>query len=213
MKPRSARCSAHGRIEAGEPVNPWQSSTPTGPPSWRNGSAPGWTGTVTSSLLSDRLLASSHAEGPVVLLDPQGSWSGPSCGCSSGRGSRASRTSLGGGGVLACNHLSFSDSIFLPLVVERRVTFLAKSDYFNGRGRQGPAHRGLLQGRRPAPGRPLRRPGLGGGAEHRAEGAQRGRLLGIYPEGTRSPDGRLYRGKTGSPGWRSRARSPSSRSR
>ncbi len=101
-----------------------------------------------------------------------------------------------GGAILASNHLSFSDSVFLPLVVPRRVTFLAKSDYFTERGLKGRLKglffRGIGQ-------LPVDRSG-GKASEAALRGALnvlRGGLLGVYPEGTRSPDGRLYRGKTG----------------
>ena len=102
-----------------------------------------------------------------------------------------------GGAILASNHLSFSDSIFLPLVVQRRVTFLAKADYFTGRGLKGRLTAGFFRGVGQLP---VDR--AGGRASEAALNAglkvlRRGELLGIYPEGTRSPDGRLYRGKTG----------------
>jgi 1-acyl-sn-glycerol-3-phosphate acyltransferase len=102
-----------------------------------------------------------------------------------------------GGAIFASNHLSFSDSIFLPLVVERRITFLAKADYFTGAGFKGwltaKFFRGVGQ-------LPVDR--SGGSASEAALRTglrilRRGECLGIYPEGTRSPDGRLYRGKTG----------------
>jgi len=102
-----------------------------------------------------------------------------------------------GGAILASNHLSFSDSIFLPLVLRRRVTFLAKSDYFTGRGLKGRLTAAFVRG---AGQLPVDR--SGGQASEAAlrtglRVLRRGDLLGIYPEGTRSPDGRLYRGKTG----------------
>ncbi len=102
-----------------------------------------------------------------------------------------------GAAILASNHLSFSDSFFLPLVVKRRVTFLAKSDYFTGRGIKGRLTAGFFRGVGQLP---VDR--SGGMASEAALGTglrvlRRGELLGIYPEGTRSPDGRLYRGKTG----------------
>lgn len=99
--------------------------------------------------------------------------------------------------ILASNHLSVIDSVFLPLVVDRRVTFLAKKEYFTGKGLKGWLTRqfflatGML---------PIDR---GGGAASEASlrtGLQvlsEGKALGIYPEGTRSPDARLYRGRTG----------------
>jgi 1-acyl-sn-glycerol-3-phosphate acyltransferase len=94
--------------------------------------------------------------------------------------------------ILAPNHTSFCDSFFLPLVLRRRVTFVAKAEYFDSwktawffrAAGQIPMHR------------------QGGSASERALAAARdvlsgGGVLGIYPEGTRSPDGRLYRGHTG----------------
>lgn len=102
-----------------------------------------------------------------------------------------------GGAILASNHLSFSDSIFLPLIVRRRMTFLAKSDYFTGRGVKGKLTAGFFKG---AGQLPVDRSG-GKASEAALKTGLRvlteGHLLGIYPEGTRSPDGRLYRGKTG----------------
>jgi 1-acyl-sn-glycerol-3-phosphate acyltransferase len=102
-----------------------------------------------------------------------------------------------GAAVFASNHLSFSDSIFLPLVVSRRVTFLAKSDYFTGRGVKGRATAAFFKGAGQ-----LSVDRSGGRAGQAAVNSglkvlRRGELLGIYPEGTRSPDGRLYRGRTG----------------
>ncbi len=94
--------------------------------------------------------------------------------------------------ILASNHLSFSDSIFLPMVLRRRVTFVAKAEYFEQKRTkwfftmmgQIPVKRG------------------GGPASERAlqaaeEVLNAGGVFGIYPEGTRSPDGRLYKGRTG----------------
>jgi 1-acyl-sn-glycerol-3-phosphate acyltransferase len=99
--------------------------------------------------------------------------------------------------IIASNHLSFSDSIFMPLVVPRKVTFLAKSEYFTS-----PGPKGLLKkltfialGQVPVD--------RSGGRRSEAAiitGLQvlsEGKCLGIYPEGTRSPDGRLYKGRTG----------------
>ena len=102
-----------------------------------------------------------------------------------------------GGAILASNHLSFSDSIFLPLVVPRRITFLAKADYFTGSGVKGKLTKGFFAGVGQVP---IDRSG-GKASEAAIRTGQRilggGSLLGLYPEGTRSPDGRLYRGKTG----------------
>ena len=102
-----------------------------------------------------------------------------------------------GAAILASNHLSFSDSIFLPLMVPRRITFLAKSDYFTTGGFKGRLKAGFFRGVGQVP---VDRAG-GRASQAALETALRildqGKLLGIYPEGTRSPDGRLYRGKTG----------------
>jgi 1-acyl-sn-glycerol-3-phosphate acyltransferase len=102
-----------------------------------------------------------------------------------------------GPAILASNHLSFSDSIFLPLVIERRVTFLAKADYFTGRGLKGRATAAFFKGVGQLP---IDRSGGRAGEAALRSGLKvlrRGEVLGIYPEGTRSPDGRLYRGRTG----------------
>ncbi|HPE11490.1 MAG: 1-acyl-sn-glycerol-3-phosphate acyltransferase [Actinobacteria bacterium] len=100
-----------------------------------------------------------------------------------------------GPAILASNHLSFSDSIFLPLVCKRHITFLAKAEYFTGKGIKGWATRAFMKGVGQVP---IDR---SGGADAALNTAKRvlgeNELLGIYPEGTRSPDGRLYRGKTG----------------
>jgi 1-acyl-sn-glycerol-3-phosphate acyltransferase len=102
-----------------------------------------------------------------------------------------------GAAIFASNHLSFSDSIFLPLMVPRRMTFLAKSDYFTGRGLKGKATAAFFKGVGQLP---VDRSGGKAGEAALNSGLRilrRGELLGIYPEGTRSPDGRLYRGRTG----------------
>ena len=102
-----------------------------------------------------------------------------------------------GGAILASNHLSFSDSIFLPLKVTRPVTFLAKSDYFTGKGIKGALTRWFFK----ATGQlPIDRSGGKASEDSLNTGLgvlERGLLLGIYPEGTRSPNGKLYRGRTG----------------
>lgn len=99
--------------------------------------------------------------------------------------------------ILASNHLSFIDSVFLPLVVPRRVAFLAKSEYFTGTGLKGWATRLFMT----ASGQlPIDRSG-GKASEDSLNTGLRvlgsGGVLGIYPEGTRSPDAKLYRGRTG----------------
>lgn len=99
--------------------------------------------------------------------------------------------------ILACNHLSFSDSIFTPLVMKRKVTFVAKAEYFTGKGIKGWLSRMFFVG---AGTIPVDRSG-GEAAQAALDTLLRvlgeGNIAGIYPEGTRSPDGRLYRGKTG----------------
>jgi 1-acyl-sn-glycerol-3-phosphate acyltransferase len=102
-----------------------------------------------------------------------------------------------GPAIIASNHLSFSDSIFMPLVVRRRVTFVAKAEYFTGTGLTGFLIRMFFKGTGTIP---VDRSG-GQAAQAALDTGRRilseGHLFGIYPEGTRSPDGRLYRGKTG----------------
>ena len=102
-----------------------------------------------------------------------------------------------GAAILASNHLSFVDSIFLPLMIDRPVAFLAKSDYFTGKGLKGWATRMFFKGTGQLP---IDRSGGKASEASLNTGLQvlgRGDLLGIYPEGTRSPDGKLYRGRTG----------------
>jgi 1-acyl-sn-glycerol-3-phosphate acyltransferase len=102
-----------------------------------------------------------------------------------------------GGAIFASNHLSFSDSIFLPLVVPRRITFPAKMEYFTGTGLKGWATKMFFT----VTGQiPIDRSGGEASMTALRQGLKvlrRGELFGIYPEGTRSPDGRLYKGKTG----------------
>jgi 1-acyl-sn-glycerol-3-phosphate acyltransferase len=113
-----------------------------------------------------------------------------------------------GPAIIAGNHLTVVDSLFMPLVVERKVAFLAKSDYFTGRGVKGWLKRIFFGGTGNVP---IDR--SGGKASEAAlrtglKILERGDLLGIYPEGTRSPDGRLYRGRTGVARMALEARAP-----
>jgi 1-acyl-sn-glycerol-3-phosphate acyltransferase len=99
--------------------------------------------------------------------------------------------------ILASNHLSFSDHFFGPLPVPRKVIFLTKAEYFTGRGLKGFLTKAFFAG---VGGIPTDRGGGEAGEQALVTGLRvlaAGRVLGIYPEGTRSPDGRLYRGKTG----------------
>ena len=102
-----------------------------------------------------------------------------------------------GSAILASNHLSFIDSVFLPLVLKRPVVFLAKSEYFTGKGIKGRLVRWFFT----ASGQlPIDRSGGKASEDALNTGIAvlaTGKLLGIYPEGTRSPDGRMYRGRTG----------------
>ncbi|GGK40892.1 1-acyl-sn-glycerol-3-phosphate acyltransferase [Pilimelia terevasa] len=102
-----------------------------------------------------------------------------------------------GGAILAGNHLSVADELFVGALAPRHIAFWAKSDYFTGSGARGWLSRTVLEG-------------LGAIPVHRATGRASlaafdgafpvlaaGGLVVVYPEGTRSPDGRLYRGRTG----------------
>src|SRR3954462_10581296 len=102
-----------------------------------------------------------------------------------------------GAAIIASNHVSFSDSLFMPLVVPRRVTFLAKSDYFTGRGIKGWFKSQFFSGVGQVPIDRSGGRGSEGAITTALRGLRDGDRLGISPEGTRSPDGRLYRGKTG----------------
>jgi len=102
-----------------------------------------------------------------------------------------------GAAILASNHLSFSDSIFMPLMVPRPVVFLAKSEYFTGKGIKGKLTATFFRLTNQLP---MDRSGGAASALSLNAGMdvlKNGSLLGIYPEGTRSPDSRLYRGKVG----------------
>ncbi|MDJ0334977.1 lysophospholipid acyltransferase family protein [Salinibacterium sp. G-O1] len=102
-----------------------------------------------------------------------------------------------GGVILASNHLSFIDSVFLPLLIDRRIYFLAKSDYFTGKGFKNWATKHFLLGTGMLP---IDRSGGKASEASLNTGLAviaKGNVLGIYPEGTRSPDGKMYRGRTG----------------
>jgi len=102
-----------------------------------------------------------------------------------------------GPAILASNHLSFSDSFFLPLLTPRRISFLGKAEYFETKGFKGWFSRHFFGGLGVVP---VDRDNTDAAQAALNTGVRllrSGEVLGIYPEGTRSPDGRLYRGKTG----------------
>ena len=102
-----------------------------------------------------------------------------------------------GGAIIAANHLSVSDQLFLGAVVSRQLHFWAKAEYFSLPGIKGPFMKLLMHGLGTIP---VHREG-GRAALHALDAAvpvlKSGELVGLFPEGTRSPDGRLYRGRTG----------------
>ena len=99
--------------------------------------------------------------------------------------------------ILASNHLSFVDSVIIPIVAPRPVVFLAKSEYYTGTGLKGRAVKAWFEGLGMVPvDRSDTRSALDS-LEVALEVLRRGDAFGIYPEGTRSRDGRLYRGRTG----------------
>lgn len=102
-----------------------------------------------------------------------------------------------GPAILASNHLSVADWLFMPLAIPRRVTFVAKAEYFTSPGIKGRLQRAFFSGAGQVP---IDRSSGTAAAGALATGLKilrQGELFGIYPEGTRSPDGRLYKGKTG----------------
>ncbi|MFH8610799.1 lysophospholipid acyltransferase family protein [Streptomyces sp. NPDC018029] len=102
-----------------------------------------------------------------------------------------------GAAIVAGNHLSFSDHFLMPAIIKRRITFLAKAEYFTGPGIKGRLTAAFF---RSAGQIPVDRSGKEAGQAAIREGLcvlRKGELLGIYPEGTRSHDGRLYKGKVG----------------
>ncbi len=102
-----------------------------------------------------------------------------------------------GAAIVAGNHLSFSDHFLMPAILKRRITFLAKAEYFTGPGVKGRLTAAFF---RSAGQIPVDRSGKNAGQAALREGLSvlaKDELLGIYPEGTRSHDGRLYKGKVG----------------
>lgn len=102
-----------------------------------------------------------------------------------------------GGAIMASNHLAVIDSFFLPLMIRRELAFMGKSEYFTGKGLKGKLTAAFFRGVGTIP---VDRSGGKASEAALRTGLNRlneGKLFGIYPEGTRSPDGRLYRGKTG----------------
>lgn len=99
--------------------------------------------------------------------------------------------------ILAGNHLTFIDSIVLPIVCDRQVLFIGKDEYVTGKGLKGRVMAWFFTGVGMIP---VDRDGANGGVAALMTGRrvlEEGQVFGIYPEGTRSPDGRLYRGRTG----------------
>jgi 1-acyl-sn-glycerol-3-phosphate acyltransferase len=112
-----------------------------------------------------------------------------------------------GAAIVAGNHLSFSDHFLMPAILKRRITFLAKAEYFTGPGLKGRLTAAFFRGIGQIP--VDRSGGKASTAIDAALGVLgKGELLGIYPEGTRSHDGRLYRGRTGVAMMALRARVP-----
>ncbi|MFJ8976650.1 lysophospholipid acyltransferase family protein [Streptomyces sp. NPDC102282] len=102
-----------------------------------------------------------------------------------------------GAAIVAGNHLSFSDHFLMPAILKRRITFLAKAEYFTGPGIKGKLTAAFFHSIGQIP---VDRSGKEAGQAAIREGLgvlSKGELLGIYPEGTRSHDGRLYKGKVG----------------
>jgi 1-acyl-sn-glycerol-3-phosphate acyltransferase len=99
--------------------------------------------------------------------------------------------------ILASNHLAVADSFYLPLVVRRRITFLAKAEYFAGTGLSGWFKHWFFTAAGQVPIDRTDADSAQAALETASRLLDEGKLLGMYPEGTRSPDGRLYKGKTG----------------
>ena len=221
--PRGAR--PRRASEYGEPVKPWLSSTPIRRPPVSSGRAsatqglgegvdvharhsargrrPAWR-TAAATRAGSRLPATGRAReqvwggstvfywflkwvaiGPVLRMVFRPRTEG------------AESVPAEGPAILASNHLSYADWLFMPLTLPRRVTFVAKAEYFNTPGLKGWFQKKFFAGSGQVP---IDRSG-NGAAEGALLAAKRvldeGELFGIYPEGTRSHDGRLYRGKVG----------------
>lgn len=102
-----------------------------------------------------------------------------------------------GPAILASNHLSVADWMFMPLVIPRRVTFVAKAEYFNTPGVKGRLQKAFFSGAGQVPIDRSSGAAAAGAIDTGLRILKAGEVFGIYPEGTRSPDGRLYKGKTG----------------
>lgn len=102
-----------------------------------------------------------------------------------------------GGLIIASNHLSFADSVVIPSIVPRKVVYLAKADYFTGTGVKGALSRAWFEGLGMVPVDRTDTRSAMGSLDTALEVLGRGEAFGVYPEGTRSRDGRLYRGRTG----------------
>jgi 1-acyl-sn-glycerol-3-phosphate acyltransferase len=102
-----------------------------------------------------------------------------------------------GPAILACNHLSYADWLFMPLTLPRRVTFVAKAEYFTSPGLKGWLQKQFFSGAGQVPIDRSSADAASGALLSAMKVLGEGHLFGIYPEGTRSHDGRLYRGKTG----------------
>ncbi|MGN0064004.1 MAG: lysophospholipid acyltransferase family protein [Nocardioides sp.] len=102
-----------------------------------------------------------------------------------------------GPAILACNHLSYSDWLFMPLASPRRVTFVAKAEYFNTPGIKGWFQKKFFSGTGQVPIDRAGASAASGALRTQLRLLSQGEVCGIFPEGTRSHDGRLYRGRTG----------------
>ena len=109
----------------------------------------------------------------------------------------AENVPLEGAAILASNHLSYADWLFMPLTLPRRVTFVAKAEYFTSPGIKGWFQKKFFSGAGQVPIDRTSGDAAAGALTSAKRILNSGELFGIYPEGTRSHDGKLYRGKTG----------------